>query len=59
MCVQNAFLRPVHVLAMACVMKRPIVMYAVSFGRGFLLLLLLFLLLFLFFVLSVARYRLE
>lgn len=25
---QNAFLRPVHVLAMACVMKRPIVMYA-------------------------------
>ena len=25
---QHAFLRPVHVLAMACAMKRPIVVYA-------------------------------
>ena len=27
---QNTFLRPVHVLAMACVLKRPIIMYSVS-----------------------------
>ena len=30
---QNTFLRPVHVLAMACVLKRPIVMYSDTVTR--------------------------